>query len=519
MRCERRSKGSRRVNRFLILSAAPRGVRPAGAPKIKPGHLSSGVADPEDQVALSGTASEGAAARGPPGRPGLVSGLVSSLLGRRSNAGAEASRHAAVKRVAGAAFLIRVASAGIMYVSQVLLARWMGRFEFGIYVYVWAWVGFLGMLTPLGVAYSAQRFIPEYRTRGDLGGLRGFLTGSRILCFVFGVGAAIAMAGIVLALGQRISAYFVLPFLLASLTLPIFTVSAMQDSTARSFDWIDIALVPGFIIHPVTVLTATSTLYFLGSPVTAALVLAVACMGFWAVVLVQFILLNRRLTESVEPGARRYEPLHWLRTALPLFIVDGFFLMLTYVDTLVLQVFVGPADVAVYYAATKTLALVNFIYYAVSAACAHRFSEYHVGGETEKLRQFLADAIRWTFWPSLALAVVLLVLGKPILTMFGPGFAEGYPLICIMTVGLLARSAVGPAERLLNMLGQQKICAAIYGCAFAVNLALCIALVPRFGLFGAASATATAVVVESILLFVVAKRRLGLHVFVWGGRA
>jgi len=37
---------------------------------------------------------------------------------------------------------------------------------------------------------------------------------------------------------------------------------------------------------------------------------------------------------------------------------------------LVLQVFVGPADIAVYYAATKTLALVNFIYFAVSAACA-----------------------------------------------------------------------------------------------------------------------------------------------------
>jgi O-antigen/teichoic acid export membrane protein len=193
--------------------------------------------------------------------------------------------------------------------------------------------------------------------------------------------------------------------------------------------------------------------------------------------------------------------------------------MLTYVDTLILQAFVGPADVATYYAATKTLALVNFVYYAVSAASAHRFSEYHVAGETDKLKGFLADTIRWTFWPSFALAAVLLVLGKPILAMFGPGFADGYPLICIMTIGLLARSAVGPAERLLNMVGQQKVCAAIYGGAFAVNLALCVALVPRFGLFGAATATATAVVVESVLLFVITKRRLALHVFIWGGPA
>jgi O-antigen/teichoic acid export membrane protein len=472
------------------------------------------LAEPEGQVALSETASGSRTAIGSIAR---LLGLLSGLTGRIAAARRDGGHRATAKRIAGAAFLIRVGSAGIMYISQVLLARWMGRFEFGIYVYVWAWVGFLGMLTPLGVAYSAQRFIPEYRTRGDLDGLRGFLTGSRILCFLFGIGAAAAMAGIVLALGNRISSYFVVPFLLAALTLPIFTVSAMEDSTARSFDWIDLALVPGFIIHPLTILAVTSTIYLAGGSVTAATALAVACMAFWAVVLVQFVLLNRRLTDNVEAGARRYEPLHWLRTALPLFIVDGFFLMLTYVDTLVLQVFVGPADVAVYYAATKTLALVNFIYYAVSAACAHRFSEYHVAGETEKLKSFLADAIRWTFWPSLALAAALLVLGKPILSLFGPGFAEGYPLICIMTIGLLARSAVGPAERLLNMVGQQRICAAIYGCAFVVNLALCVALVPRFALFGAATATATAVVVESVLLFVITKRRLGLHVFVWGG--
>jgi O-antigen/teichoic acid export membrane protein len=182
----------------------------------------------------------------------------------------------------------------------------------------------------------------------------------------------------------------------------------------------------------------------------------------------------------------------------------------------VLQAFVGPGDVAVYYAATKTLALVNFIYFAVSAASAHRFSEYHVAGEHDKLAAFLAQTIRWTFWPSLALAGLMLLLGRPILMLFGPGFADGYHLIVIMSVGLVARAAVGPAERLLNMIGQQKICAAIYGTAFAVNLSLCLLLIPHLGLTGAAIATASAVLTESTLLFIVAKRRLGLHVFIWG---
>jgi O-antigen/teichoic acid export membrane protein len=463
------------------------------------------MADAEARVALS----EATAA--------APRGMLASVLARIAAMRADGSDRSIAQRMAGAAFLIRVSSAAIIYLSQILLARWMGRFEFGVYVYVWTWVGFLGMASAMGLAFSAQRTIPEYRSRGDLDGLRGFLTGSRLLCFGLGTAAGALMAGTVLALSGHIPSYYVVPFLFASLTLPIFTVSSMQDATSRAFNWIDLALIPGFITHPLAILAAATAIFLAGGVIESPTVLAIACAALWAVVLVQLVLLNRRLRANVPPGPRRYEPLRWLGTALPVFLVESFFLLLTYVDTLVLQLFVGPADIAVYYAATKTLAIVNFIYFAVGAACGHRFSEYHVAGEHDRLAAFVTDSVRWTFWPSLAVAALMLALGEPILSLFGKGFAEGYPLIVIMTVGLLSRSAVGPAERLLNMVGQGKLCAIIYGCAFAVNLTLCLVLIPHFGLMGAASATATALVFESIGLFVAVKRRLGLHVFIWGG--
>jgi len=56
-------------------------------------------------------------------------------------------------------FLIRVASAVLAYGSQVLFARWMGDFEFGIYVYVTTWVLLLGPALDLGLGTAAQRFI------------------------------------------------------------------------------------------------------------------------------------------------------------------------------------------------------------------------------------------------------------------------------------------------------------------------------------------------------------------------
>jgi Na+-driven multidrug efflux pump len=59
------------------------------------------------------------------------------------------------------------------------------------------------------------------------------------------------------------------------------------------------------------------------------------------------------------------------------------------------------------------------------------------------------------------------------------------------------------------------VCAAIYATAFAVNLVLCILLVAWLGVIGAAISTAIALVVESTLLFVMARRRLGLNIFFW----
>jgi O-antigen/teichoic acid export membrane protein len=65
------------------------------------------------------------------------------------------------------------------------------------------------------------------------------------------------------------------------------------------------------------------------------------------------------------------------------------------------------------------------------------------------------------------------------------------------------------------MLGQQNVCALVYALSFAINIIGCAILIPLIGTIGAAAATSVALVVESILLFIVTKRRLGLHVFIW----
>src|SRR3954464_10578671 len=107
---------------------------------------------------------------------------------------ADHSDRSIAKRIAGTAFLIRIASAILAYGSQVLLARWMGTFEFGIYVYVLTWTLLIGGLADLGLASSGQRFIPEYFERKGFALLRGFLSGSRWL--TFGISTAMGLIGV-----------------------------------------------------------------------------------------------------------------------------------------------------------------------------------------------------------------------------------------------------------------------------------------------------------------------------------
>ena len=148
------------------------------------------------------------AAPAPPSAAAGVVARIKAILAERSD-----SRLAQL--VAGKVFLVRVASALLALVSQVLLARWMGSFEFGIYIYVWTWVLMIGALSDIGLSSAARRFIPEYTELKSLDRLRGFLTGSRWLAF--GVATAIGALGAVgvTVLAPWLDQFAVVPLYLA----------------------------------------------------------------------------------------------------------------------------------------------------------------------------------------------------------------------------------------------------------------------------------------------------------------
>jgi O-antigen/teichoic acid export membrane protein len=429
------------------------------------------------------------------------------------------SEHNATQRMAGNAFVIRVAGAVIIFLSQILLARWMGGVEFGIYVYAWTWLQMVGDIIHLGLPLTAQRAIPEYTQRNDLAGLRGFLVGSRWIVFAAATSIAVAGAFAIHALEHSLETGTIMPLYLACIALPLYPVSNMLDGLARPYNAVNIALLPPFVLRPLMLIAVMAAALAFGIAANATTAMAAFAIATWTTTLVQLVLFHRCLARQIPAGPRRYDVGSWIATASPIFAVWAFYMLLTYTDVLVLRQFRPPEEVAHYYAAAKILALVTFIHFSVSAAVAHRFAAYHVTGDGKALSALAVSTVRWTFWPSLLMIALILAFGRPILWLFGPGFQDGYPLMFILAIALVARAAVGPAERVLNMLGEQRRCALVYAAMFALNLAGCVAVAGPYGSTGVAVVIAATCVVESALLFLVAKRRLGLHMLILGAKA
>lgn len=419
-----------------------------------------------------------------------------------------------VQRLAGTVFLIRVIAAALAYLSNVLFARWMGSFEFGVFVYVWTWVLLIGQALDLGLSTAAQRFIPEYRERGMLELLRGYIAHSRLVAVGVAIGIAAVCGGLVWLMRSALDSYTVIPLYIACIALPAYALANVQDGIARSYDWVALGIVPTYIVRQLLLTVLMAAAWLAGLPLDASTAMMLSAAAIWLPALLQMLVLNRRLATRIAPGEKTSDMRLWIGTALPILLAEGFYLLLTHADLLMLQQFRSPEDVAIYYAAVKTLALVSFIYFSVAATTAHRVAAYHAAGDRAGLASFMRKAIQLTFWPSLAATVLLLACGKPILALFGASFVEGYHLMFILAVGLLARSALGPMERFLNVIGEQRACAIIYGGAFAINIALCLALIPPFGTAGAAVAISAALVAETVALVVVLKRRMGLDLLV-----
>ncbi|MEO0919993.1 MAG: lipopolysaccharide biosynthesis protein [Pseudomonadota bacterium] len=425
---------------------------------------------------------------------------------------------ARTQRASLAAFLIRIASAVVAFVSQIAFARMMGIEAYGIFVLVWITMVIIGSLSCLGFQTVVIRFVPQYREMGDLKHMRGILLASRLAVLLASTLAAAIVMSVTWFAREWIEPYYVLPFIIGALCLPMISLGDTLDGTARAQGWTIRALTPSYLMRPILILLLMIGAYLLGFEIDAVLGLQCAAIASYLTTIGQLLLITRDVDATIPRGKRAYSMMHWTKVALPIFLVEGFFFLLINADTLMVGLLMTPADVAIYFATIKTLALVHFVFFAVKAGIAHRFAALLADGENSALHDMALRSVTWTFWPSLLMGAVLLAVAPLMLAMFGAEYQQGYPLLFVLVSGVILRAAIGPAESLLNMTGHQNACAAVFGSVLVINIGLNAVLIPWIGLYGAASATFLATLLEVFALYQLVYRRIGVRMSILTAR-
>ncbi|MGO1162545.1 lipopolysaccharide biosynthesis protein [Brucella pseudogrignonensis] len=446
--------------------------------------------------------------------PGSIAAALRPLTERLDTMLSGTDAQSSAQRSSAVAFTVRIASSAIALISQVILARWMGEFQYGIFVLVWLTMVIVGDLACFGLHTTIIRYVPEYIQRNLFNPLRGILYTGRIFAFVSA--SIIALLGYLLLylLRDSVESYYLVPFILGLICLPMITLGNMLDGIARSRSWIMIALTPSYIIRPLLVLVFMIAAHVIGLKASAITGLAASIAATWLTALGQLLSVNRSLKKEIPIGEKEILFSQWMKVALPMFLVEGFFFLLINVDVLMVGHMMEPQDVAIYFAATKIMALAHFVYFAVKAGVAQRYSDLLHSGNRAEFVRFAEASTSWTFWPTLLLGIVILALGYPLLMLFGSGFTQGYPLLFVLIIGVIARASVGPAESLLNMSGKQNICALLYALTLAVNILLNLIFIPRFGLMGAAFSTAFSMLLEAFLLSTAVYKTMQITMFI-----
>lgn len=171
----------------------------------------------------------------------------------------------------------------------------------------------------------------------------------------------------------------------------------------------------------------------------------------------------------------------------------------------------SPGEAAVYTAATRFVALGQFATQALQQVLQPRFTAILVHEDKATLREVYQVATAWNVlltWP------VYLVIGcapAAYLGVFGDEYAGASGAVAVVVVMMLAMLfavASGPVDTLLLMAGRSGRSLVNASVALAVDIGLCLLLLPRVGIVGAALAWAAAVVTRCSLAYLQVRSEL-----------
>jgi O-antigen/teichoic acid export membrane protein len=307
-----------------------------------------------------------------------------------------------------------------------------------------------------------------------------------------------------------------------ALTLPLATWGTITLAGTRAFGRMRTTVVIDKIGRPVAQL-----LLVLGVSLVASDLLAMTVA--WAVPYVVAALvaglafrrfLHRRGTMQHTEPTKSYKLLrreYW-RFTWPRSITRLAQMAIQRMDIVLVAALRSPQEAAIYTAATRFVALGQFATQAIQQVLQPKFTALIARDEHDALRDIYRISTAWSMavaWP-----MYVGVASAPLvyLGLFGQEYAdEGLVVVLLMAAAMMFAVATGPCDTLLLMSGRSALSLANALAALALDIVLCLVLIPEMGIEGAALAWAIAVSTRCLLAVV--QVRVTMKVFSFGSAA
>ncbi|QCS43234.1 polysaccharide biosynthesis C-terminal domain-containing protein [Natrinema versiforme] len=373
--------------------------------------------------------------------------------------------------------------------STPLLYRLLGASAFGEYSFLLSVFAIYMIFVSSGVTDGVRKFLAEDRAAANWSEhVVGFYF--RLAILLAGLGAVLLVLstglGIVdLAFGSGLKLYF---YVLAALVV----TAQFRDYTRKTLMGFGLERYsePLKILDKIAFVAVAVPLVSLGAGVIGAL--AGHLVASTLVAVIGLVLVHRRVSLSClfSRPTERF-PRKQMLTFNSMSIALVFLLMSLYhIDIVMLQRFRESAAVGNYKAALTLAEFLWFIPMALQTVFVHSTSELWSQNRLREISDLASRTMRYTFLLTAVMAVGLAALADVAVPIyFGEEAVPAITPLLLLLPGALGFALARPILAISQGKGTLRYPVAATGAAAAINLVLNLALIPRFGMGGAAVAT------------------------------
>lgn len=410
-------------------------------------------------------------------------------------------------QIRGSSLLLvgRVGALGANLLTQVIIARYLLKPEFGAFAYALSIVSLFEAVVALGLDRAVPRFLPLYEERRQFDRFLG------TLAFVVGTILGLGLAIVVLVIGwSTLGGGFVITDELAIgllgimiLLAPIQALDAVLTDVFAVFASARTIFVRKYVLAPGLRLLVVLVLAFGGLGVTFLAVgyVAAGALGILLYVgLIPGMLRRRGILDHLRGLRPKVEVREILAYTLPLLTTDLVFVFMAAFDALLLGYFFGTEEVGalrVVESAARTNAIVALSFGVLFVPVATR---YFARGEDRAMNDLYWQAAAWTAVLSFPIFALTFSLAGPItVLLYEERYASSAVFLALLALGRYVDAAFGLNGLALRVYGRMRAVILVNVLAAAFHLVVSLVLIPPLGALGAAIAVASTYVAHNVI--------------------